>query len=280
VGLVVTRWRRYGQERLYVNEGGAEGPVGHYDCRTGRLQLAEGHEDRAYEVMEALRPFLGRTVPKSLRDLMPEAPPAETSDLTRNRAGDAVAARAAELRPGGLQGIAARMFGRRTDASSWEAGAKGERVVDKRLGRLRRDGWTVLSSIVKRSGADIDHLVIGPPGVFTINTKHHRDASIWVGENMVKVNNAKQPHYLRNSRHEAASAARVLTEAVGLDVIVTPVLAFVGAASINARDSSGDVVITTGEAIEHALLEKHAVYSMQERERIFAVARRAEIWLA
>jgi hypothetical protein len=242
VGLVVTRWRKYGQERLQVNE--AEGSVGHYDCRSGRLQLAEGHEDRGYEVMEALRPFLGRTVPKSLRDLMPESPPAVApNDRSRTRSG------------------------------------KADRIVDKRLGRLRRDGWTLLSSIVKRSGADIDHLVIGPPGVFTINTKHHRDASIWVGENMVKVDNARQPHYLSNSRHEAASAARVLTDAVGLDVIVTPVLAFVGAASINARDSRGDVVITTGEAIEHALLEKHAVYSIQERERIFAVARRAEIWL-
>jgi len=244
VGLVVTRWRKYGQERLQVNEDEAGGSVGYYDCRTGRLQLADGHEDRAYEVMEALRPFLGRTVPKSLRDLMPEAPPAGTGDHSRKRTG------------------------------------KGERIVDRRLSRLRRDGWTVLSSIVRHSGADIDHLVIGPPGVFTINTKHHRDASIWVGENMVKVNNARQPDYLRNSRHEAASAARVLTDAVGLEVIVTPVLAFVGAASINARDSRGDVVITTGEAIEHALLEKHAVYSIQERERIFAVARRAEVWLA
>jgi hypothetical protein len=244
VGLVVTRWRKYGQERLHVNEDDAEDSVGYYDCKTGKLQLTEGHEDRGYEVMEALRPFLGKTVPRSLRDLMPGAPPAETSDRTRKRT------------------------------------SKGERIVDKRLGRLRRDGWTMLSSIVKRSGADIDHLVIGPPGVFTINTKHHRDASIWVGENMVKVDDAKQPHYLRNSRHEAASAARVLTDAVGLDVIVIPVLAFVGAASINALDSRGDVMITTGEAIENALLEKHAVYSIQERARIFAAARRAEIWLA
>ena len=244
MGLVVTRSRKYGQERLHVNEGDAEGSVGTYDCRTGRLQLTEGHEDRGYEVMEALRPHLGKSVPRSLRDLMPGATPAETSDRPRKRTG------------------------------------KEERIVDKRLGRLRRDGWTMLSSIVKHSGADIDHLVIGPPGVFTINTKHHRDASIWVGENMVKVDNAQQPHYLRNSRHEAASAARVLTDAVGLDVIVIPVLAFVGAASINAQDSRGDVVITTGEAIEHALLERHAVYSIQERARIFAVARRAEIWLA
>ena len=280
MSLVVTRWRKSGQERLYVNEDGTEGSVGFYDCKAGRLRLEKEHEDRTYEVMEALRPFLGSSVPKSLRDLMPAPALAEGSDLARNRAGDAVAARAAELRPAGFQGIAARLLGLRTDASSWEAGAKGERIVDRRLGKLRRDGWSVLSSIVKRGGADIDHLVIGPPGVFTINTKHHRDARIWVGENMVRVNDTRQPNYLRNSRHEAASAAKVLSEAVGLNVVVTPVLAFVGATSINARDSRGDVMITAGEEIEQALRDRFAVYSIQERERIFSVARRAEFWLA
>ena len=159
--------------------------------------------------------------------------------------------------PQGLQGLAARLLGLRTEASSWEAGAKGERIVDKRLNKLRRDGWTVLSSIVKRSGADIDHLVIGPTGVFTINTKHHRDARIWVGENMVTVNNAKKPHYLRNSRHEAASAARILSNAIGIDVTVTP-----------------------GETIDRVLRHGPARYSPQERDQIYAAARRADIWLA
>ena len=259
---------------------GAEGSVGFYDCNVGRLRLADGYEERKYEIMEALRPFLGRSVPKSLRDLMPGIALSEADDLARNKAGEAVEAKAAQLRPSGFQGVAARLFRLRTDATSWETGAKGERIVDKRLNRLRKDGWNVLSSIRKRSGADIDHLVIGPPGVFTVNTKHHRDARIWVGENMVQVDGAKQPDYLRNSRHEAASAARVLTDAVGLDIVVTPVLAFVAPASLDATDSAGDVMITDDEGIEQALLDRHAVYSMQERERIYAMARRAEIWLA
>jgi hypothetical protein len=143
-------------------------------------------------------------------------------------------------------------------------------------GKLRRENWSVLSSIVKRNGADIDHLVIGPPGVFTINTKHHRDAREWVGDNMVKVNNFKHPDYLRNSRHEAASAAKILTGSVVIDVAVTPVLAFVGASSINARDARGDALVTAGEDIDHALRDRPALYSIHERERIFAVARRAE----
>jgi Nuclease-related domain len=277
MGLVVNRWRGHGLERLYVNDVDTKQGVGYYDCQTGKLVLKD--EDRSYEVLEVLRPFLGSAVPEALRGLIADSPLPPTSDLMRNRAGQAVAARAAELRPRGLQGIAARLLGLRTEATSWAVGAKGEQVVDKRLGRLRRDGWQVLSAVMKRSGADIDHLVIGPPGVFTINTKHHRGARVWVGDQVIKVNNVNQP-YLRNSRHEASSAARILTSAVGLEVRVTPVLAFVDAESIKIGGSQHDVLVTRGEEVDQALRDLSARYSFQERERILSIARRAEIWLA
>jgi hypothetical protein len=279
MGLEVKRWRGHGLERLYVNDTDADqAAVGFYDFKTGKLVVED--ESRSYEVLQVLRPFLGSAVPEALRGLIADAPVARESDLSRNRAGDAVAARAAELRPRGFQGLVARLFGLRTDATSWEAGARGERIVDKRLGTLKPDGWQVIPSIVKRSGADVDHLVIGPPGVFTINTKHHRGARIWVGDHALKVNNMSQP-YLRNSRHEADSATRVLSSAVGLDVKVTPVLAFVGAHSIKlSRSGQGDVLVTRGEEIDRTLRDLPAVHSYQERERIYSIARRAEIWLA
>jgi hypothetical protein len=279
MGLEVKRWRGHGLERLYVNDTGTDpSDVGYYDCKTGKLVLKD--ESRSYEVLQALRPFLGSAVPEALRGLIVDAPLARESDLSRNRAGDAISARAAEVGPRGFQKLVARLLGLRTEATSWEVGAKGERIVDKRLGALKRDGWQVIASVVKRSGADIDHLVIGSPGVFTINTKHHRGARIWVGDYALKVNNMSQP-YLRNSRHEAASAARILSSATGLDVKVTAVLAFVGADSIKvSRTGPGDVLIARGEEIDHALREFPAAYSHQERERIYAVARRAEIWLA
>ena len=279
MGLEVKRWRGHGLERLCVNDTDAvPADVGYYDCKTGKLVIKD--ESRSYEVLQVLRPFLGGTVPEPLRGIMPEVPLARESDLARNRAGDAVAARAAELGPRGFQRLVARFLGLRTEATSWEVGAKGERIVDKRLGTLKREGWQVIPSIVKRSGADIDHLVIGPPGVFTINTKHHRGGRIWVGDHALKVNNVSQP-YLRNSRHEAASAARILSSAVGLDVRATPVLAFVGADSIKlSRSGPGDVLIARGEKIDDALREFPAAYSYQERDRIYAAARRAELWLA
>lgn len=279
MGLVVNRWRRHGLERLYVNEEGTERSLGYYDCKAGRLQPAKGSEDRAYEMLEVLRPFLGGAVPEALRAEIRESPLAKKDDLSHNKAGEAVAAHAAELRPKGWQGFAARVLRLPTAATSWEVGAKGEQIVDKRLGRLKPEGWRVLPAVMKRSGADIDHVVIGPPGVFTINTKHHRDARIWAGDHTLKVNNAPQ-QYLRNSRHEAESAARILTSAVGMSLVVMPVLAFVGAASIKISGSTGGVLITQGEEIDRVLRGLPARYSVQERERIFAVARRAEIWLA
>lgn len=279
MGLVVKRWQRPGQERLYVNVDGTRHSLGYYDCKTGKLELRPEYEDRQYEVMDVLRPFLGSAVPEWLRGQMIDQPPARESDLARNRPGAAVAARAAELRPGGIQGFVARLLGLRTDATSWELGAEGERVVGKRLARLERDGWKALSSIVKRSGADIDHVLIGPPGVFTVNTKHHRGARVWVGEQVVKVN-GRQERYLPKSRHEADSAARMLSRVTGLTITVTPVLAFVGVKSLDISGSRGDVLVTRGEEIDHALREIPARYSYQERERIYSSARRAEIWKA
>ena len=277
MGLVVRRWRGHGLERLYVNDDETQEGVGFYDYQSGKLVVKD--EGRSDEVLAVLRPFLGSTVPEGLRGLLADSPLSPASDLTGNRAGQAVAARAAELRPRGIQRVATRLLGLRTEATSGDVGAKGEQIVHKRLGKLKNDGWHILASVMKRSGTDIDHLVIGPAGVFTVNTKHHRGARIWVGDDVVKVNDVQHP-YLRNSRHEAESAERVLTSAVGLDVRVNPVLVFVGAESIRYGGSQSGVLVTRGEDIDQVLRELPAVYSFQERDLILATARRAEIWLA
>lgn len=301
MGLVVTRWHKYGNDRLYVREEDAQESLGYFDCNAGRLALNPLHQERTPEVLDVLRPFLVRTVPESARpesarpepasELIPETPlPAQSvlvrdrvlapdRVLVRDKADEAIVAHAPELRPRGLQNLAARLLGLRTEATSWEAGAKNERIVEKQLEKLKLDGWRVLSSVMRRNGLDVDHLVIGPPGVFTINTKHHPGARVWVGEQIVDVD-GEQHRYLPTSRHEANSAARILNASVGIPIRVTPVLAFVGADSIDTNDSLGDVLIAHGEEIDFVLRDLHAVYSVQERDRIHGLARRPETWRA
>jgi hypothetical protein len=65
-------------------------------------------------------------------------------------------------------------YARLEEARPWLLGAGGERRVGRELDRLKRSGWTVRHDIRKRGGGNIDHLVCGPRGVFTIETKLSR----------------------------------------------------------------------------------------------------------
>jgi hypothetical protein len=66
-------------------------------------------------------------------------------------------------------------FSSSRDAVAWRRGAAGERRTAQLLGQLERHGWVVLHDLaVPRSQANIDHLVIGPGGVFVIDSKQYR----------------------------------------------------------------------------------------------------------
>jgi hypothetical protein len=61
------------------------------------------------------------------------------------------------------------------DAIAWRRGATGEQRTARLLSPLERQGWVVLHDLaVPGSRANLDHLVIGPGGVFVIDSKHYR----------------------------------------------------------------------------------------------------------
>jgi hypothetical protein len=75
------------------------------------------------------------------------------------------------------------------DARNWARGARGERRTARQLRRLARHGWVVFHDLaVPGSGANADHLVIGPGGVFLLDSKNWRgrlalaaDGTLWHG---------------------------------------------------------------------------------------------------
>jgi len=79
---------------------------------------------------------------------------------------------------GGLAALAAGWglrFRPSPGAVAWRRGASGERRTARVLAALERHGWAVLHDLaVPRSQANIDHLVIGPGGVFVIDSKQYR----------------------------------------------------------------------------------------------------------
>jgi hypothetical protein len=56
--------------------------------------------------------------------------------------------------------------------AKWRLGAEGERKTEKALLSLERRGWIVEHDIDQKQGANLDHVVTGPPGVFLLETKN------------------------------------------------------------------------------------------------------------
>jgi hypothetical protein len=59
------------------------------------------------------------------------------------------------------------------DYGAWSQGAEGEEVVGEILEGLVADGWQVIHDVSLGRG-NIDHVVVGPGGLFTVETKSRR----------------------------------------------------------------------------------------------------------
>jgi hypothetical protein len=113
------------------------------------------------------------------------------------------------------------------DARAWRRGAVGERRTARLLAGLERHGWAVLHDLaVAGSRANLDHLVIGPAGVFVIDSKQYcgrlrldPSGRLWHGRYPLAPT-------LRAVSFEADQAALVLTDP---DVVVVPIVAVHGA---------------------------------------------------
>jgi hypothetical protein len=113
------------------------------------------------------------------------------------------------------------------DAVAWRQGAAGERRTARLLDPLERHGWAVLHDLaIPRSRANLDHLVIGPGGVFVIDSKQHRGrlqldptGRLWHGRYPLAPT-------LQAVSFEADQAAQVLPDP---GVAVVPIVAVHGA---------------------------------------------------
>jgi Nuclease-related domain len=173
-----------------------------------------------------------------------------------------------------------RLLGRRvlSDTSRpWYVGALGEIAVGNAIDSLPAP-WSVFHSLpIGTRGADIDHLVVGPGGVFCLNTKNHRNARIWVANHTMMVNGHKQP-YIRNSTHEARRLTTILRTIARDDLTVRAVIAVVGAQQITVRSKPEDVAVIAAPRLRRWLLAQPEALSTVELARIASFVEQPATW--
>jgi hypothetical protein len=95
--------------------------------------------------------------------------------------------------------------------TAWRCGAEGERRTARLLDRLTRDDYVVFHDLaVPGSPANIDHLVIGPSGVFVIDSKQWTGSIHQGTDGLVWHNHYRLDRTLETVGWEAQQVSRLL----------------------------------------------------------------------
>jgi hypothetical protein len=169
------------------------------------------------------------------------------------------------------------LFGEHSQERAWRRGAEGEEEVGWQLRKLG-DGWKVIHGVPVGTGdSDIDHVVIGPPGVFTLNTKNHLGGRVTVTSKAIYVNGTFQP-YLAKSRAEGKRATKLLTNSCGYEVIAEP-LVVIMANELKIKSLTEGVHVVGRKQITRWLLNQRQTLLPEEVDAIYAIARRRSTWV-
>jgi hypothetical protein len=96
-------------------------------------------------------------------------------------------------------------------ARTWQRGAQGERRTAHLLDRLTREGFVVFHDLaVPGSRANVDHLAIGPTGLFVIDSKQWTGSVHQSADGPVWHNHYPLDRTLETVRWEAQQVSRVL----------------------------------------------------------------------
>lgn len=157
------------------------------------------------------------------------------------------------------------------------AAAVGEVAVADALTQLGEE-WLVLHAVpVGKDGTDVDHIAVGPPGVYTISVRHHPGRALWVGGGVLLVDGDRMP-YIRACEFEAVRAAQLMSDAVGERVEVAPCLVIVGSRSMTVARPPRRVAIVTPRELRPWLRSLPAVFTAGQLARFRAAASEAETW--
>lgn len=153
-------------------------------------------------------------------------------------------------------------------AGHYEKGAVGERATADALAGLDSQDWVVMHDLAwpGRARANIDHVVVGPAGVFAIDTKNW-SGRVEVRDHQLRQNGRQREASVSGAAEAGLALTRIVSSTTG--AAVTPVLCFHQDASVAgwARDV---MVCATSNVVE--MLRSRPMVLSPEQVRQAALA--------
>jgi hypothetical protein len=247
--LKVRRWRRYGADRLYVtHETGA---------RVGSVDLQSGEVVADDPVLEAR---VRRAAQAYLRSDVPELVLPVTSELASIDA----------LEDAGI----GAWLGEDDDHPRGERGSP----VRLRLDRLADEGWQTVHDVpLGRQGTVVEHLLIGPGGIFTVTERRHPGSHVRAAARTMHVDGRAVP-YLRDARLEASRVQGLLHSAGCAGAGVRAVLVIAGDLERDVQDPPQDILVIARHEVPNLFRRMPERLDPARVSAVAHVARRRTTW--
>lgn len=159
----------------------------------------------------------------------------------------------------------------------WYRGLQAELAVGRMLSKLG-PRWVVMHAVpIGQRDSDIDHVVVGAAGVFTINTKNHSDQNVWVSDRSVQVAGSRCDH-IRSSEFEASRTAKLLSAELGWPVPVRAVVAVLDPARLDIKRQPTGVDVLEARKLVRWLKKRPAVMSEPEVAQITSIIGVPRTW--
>lgn len=180
------------------------------------------------------------------------------------------------------RGHFARVVGRSplsVESRSWFWAAAGEFEVCRSLAGLHSPHLVLHSVSASFDGPPLDHVVIGPSGVYAVHSLYAAGEEVVVSALGLRV--AGHPlSELRRARHSVGAVERCLAEEVVGDVRVTGVLAVIDAEAVTMTERPLDVAIVDAGSLARWIQRQPRTLSDDRLAQLVEAASRSATWAA
>jgi len=169
--------------------------------------------------------------------------------------------------------VASALFATPNSITAWQTGAQGELRTARLLEPLEGEGFRILHDRqIPGSRANIDHIVIGPPGIYVVETKS-LGGSLQIRDNDVFVAGRRRTKMIDEVKREALAVQIALAKEIAArGWMVTPVICVHRADLPWLRSEVAGVRIVSGKDLVKRLREADHLLAPADVERLAALA--------